>query len=363
MIRKYLLPILALCGLAFAVQTVAAGAKPTAIAKPLADPAPAPFEFTIAGAGIVEAKSQNVAVGTSIAGVVAEVPVQVGDLVKGGAVLFRIDDRDRHAQLEIERAALQSAQAELDRLEKLPRQEDVPPAEARVAAADAALADAHKQLEIAESLDDKRAMAIEEWSRRHFAAQNAEARVAESKAELTKLRAGAWAPELVIARAKRSSAEARVKAAEVELERLVVRAPFDCTVLQLNARKGEFAQAGQLSTPLVLVGDVSVLHVRIDIDENDAWRLVPGARARAFVRGNSLLATDVEFVRVEPYVVPKRSLTGDSAERVDTRVLQVIYRFDPKSIPVYVGQQMDVFIEAKGTAGSQTSTNKTSEAR
>jgi HlyD family secretion protein len=44
-------------------------------------------------------------------------------------------------------------------------------------------------------------------------------------------------------------------------------------------------------------------------------------------------------------VIPKKSLTGDSTERVDTRVLQVLYTFDPGDKPIYLGQQMDVFIE------------------
>ena len=70
------------------------------------------------------------------------------------------------------------------------------------------------------------------------------------------------------------------------------------------------------------------------------------SRAEAYVRGNSDLHTTLEFVRVDPYVVPKKSLTGESTERVDTRVLQVLFRFDPRKLPVYVGQQMDVFIEA-----------------
>jgi hypothetical protein len=56
-------------------------------------------------------------------------------------------------------------------------------------------------------------------------------------------------------------------------------------------------------------------------------------------------------VRFEPYVVPKRSLTGDSTERVDTRVLQIIYALDPAALPVFVGQLMDVFIEAAPSAG------------
>jgi multidrug efflux pump subunit AcrA (membrane-fusion protein) len=353
MIYKYVIPLLALLGLIFAVMTVASGAKPAFVAPPIADPAPSPYESTIAGAGLVEAQSQNIAVGTPLAGVVAEVPVKVGDVVKSGAPLFQLDDRDRRARLEIEKAALASAQANLARLESLPRHEDIPPATARVSAAEATLADAKRQLEVAESLDDKRAIATEEWNRRRFAVQTLEARTAEARADLLKIQAGAWAPDLAVQRAQVAAAEAAVRADEIELERLIVRAPVDCTVLQVNVRKGEFAQAGVLSTPLMLVGDVRQLHVRVDIDENDAWRLVAGAKARAFVRGNSKLMTDLEFVRVEPYVVPKRSLTGESSERVDTRVLQVLYRFDPRSLPVYVGQQMDVFIQTTMSPSSQ----------
>ncbi|HEX9593051.1 MAG TPA: hypothetical protein VGB12_06860 [bacterium] len=59
-----------------------------------------------------------------------------------------------------------------------------------------------------------------------------------------------------------------------------------------------------------------------------------------------MLTTPLTFVRFEPFVLPKRSLTGDGTERVDTRVLQVIYRVEDDSLPLFVGQQMDVFIEA-----------------
>ncbi|MFA6046223.1 MAG: hypothetical protein WC718_14665, partial [Phycisphaerales bacterium] len=93
-------------------------------------------------------------------------------------------------------------------------------------------------------------------------------------------------------------------------------------------------------------GAVHPLHVRVDVDEHDSWRVDAGAKAFAYARGNKDINTPLEFVRFEPYVVPKKSLTGDSAERVDTRVLQVIYRFDPKDLPLFVGQQVDVFIKA-----------------
>jgi HlyD family secretion protein len=114
----------------------------------------------------------------------------------------------------------------------------------------------------------------------------------------------------------------------------------------VNIRVGEYAPTGTLSTPLMLVGNLDTLHVRTDVDENDAWRITPGAKARGSLRGNADISFEMTFVRIEPYVIPKRSLTGDSSERVDTRVLQVLYAFPPGDLPVYAGQQVDVFIEA-----------------
>jgi hypothetical protein len=89
----------------------------------------------------------------------------------------------------------------------------------------------------------------------------------------------------------------------------------------------------------------------VDVDENDAWRVREDANATGYVRGNRDINTGLRFVRIEPYVVPKRSLTGDSTERVDTRVLQVLYAFDGGTLPIYVGQQMDVFVDAPPAGG------------
>jgi multidrug resistance efflux pump len=346
MIRKYLLPMLAAAGLAFAVYSVVSGAKAVPPAKAASEPALTPFENTIAGAGIVEARSQNIAVGTPVSGIVSELYVQVGSLVKAGDKLFKIDDRDRVAELAVRNSALASARAELSRLESMPRAEDVPPAQALVAAAESDLADTQNQLALAESLTDKRALAAQEMDRRKFAVLSAGARLAQFKAELAKLEAGAWKPDIEVARAQVDSARAKVEAQEIEIERLTVRAPVDGTVLQVNIRLGEYAPSGVLALPLMMMGDIERLYVRVDIDENDAWRFEPGAKAEAYVRGNRDLKTELTFVRVEPFVIPKRSLTGESTERVDTRVLQVLFSFDPSRLHVYVGQQMDVFIAA-----------------
>jgi multidrug resistance efflux pump len=266
--------------------------------------------------------------------------------VDTGTALFKLDDRAFQMELAQRRSALRAQQEQLNKLLRQPRPEAVPSEEANVKAAEAALGDARNQLALAEGLQDKRAMSTEEFSRRRWAVLTNEARLAQARAQLALLKAGAWKPDLDIARAQVAAAEAQVRQTETDLERLTVRALVSGQVLQVNIRPGEFAQAGVLNTPLLLLGNVEPLHVRVDIDENDAWRVRPEAPAMAFIRGNRDINTAVQFVRFEPYVVPKRSLTGESTERVDTRVLQVLYRFDRGDLPVYVGQQMDVFIEA-----------------
>lgn len=350
MLRTYLLPLLAIAGVVFALHTVITSNRPPPAAQPAVEPSPAPFPSSIAGAGLVEPSTQNIAIGTPVPGIVAEVLVRVGSSVKAGEPLFKLDSRDVQADLAVRHAALQVAQEQLARLTQLPRAEDIPPAEARVKEAEVALADAKQHWTLADSVADKRAISQEELSRRRFAVQGADMRLHTARAQLTQLKAGAWKPDVQIARAEITAAQAQIKAVETTLERLTIRAPVAGEVLQVNIRRGEFAATGLLPTPLLLLGHLERLHVRVDVDENDAWRVRPDAAAVAFVRGNRDLQTALRFERIEPYIVPKRSLTGESTERVDTRVLQVLYSFPRQALPVYVGQQMDVYIAAPALA-------------
>ncbi len=310
MVTRYILPIIAVAGVIFAVLFVHAGNKPVAAAMPVAEPARAPYSAYIAGAGLVEASTENIPLGTPVAGVVTKLDHWIGDHVKAGDPLFRIDSRDLEAELKVRQAALASA-------------------EANVAAQQAAVADADLQWNKAREMTDVRAMSREESDRRQFAARGAEAKLQQAQADVV-------------------SAQAAIDQTRTEIDRRVIRASVDGTVMQCKIHLGEFAPANQTSTPLMMIGNTDVLNVRVDIDENDAWRLDTNKSAMAYIRGNRDISTPLKFVRVEPYVVPKTSLTGDSTERVDTRVLQVLYSFDPKNLRnVYVGQQMDVFVEAQ----------------
>jgi multidrug efflux pump subunit AcrA (membrane-fusion protein) len=283
------------------------------IAQAVAEPSSSPFKEFIAGAGIIESKSQNIAIGTPLPRIVSRVAVKVGDSVKTGTPLFYLDERDTRAELAMKEADLAKAIASVNE-------------------AKATLNDTQSLENLAESVTDKRAISREELLKRHNSVAIAHAK-------------------LDVAQALVQQAQAGIANSKTTLDRLVVRSPIDGEVLQVNIRAGEFAQAGALNIPLMLVGNIDQLHVRVDIDENDAWRFDKKNKAVAYLRGNRAFKVELELAYLEPFVIPKKSLTGDSTERVDTRVLQALYSFDRKQLPFYIGQQMDVFIETQAVTG------------
>ena len=353
MIRKYLLPVLAVAGVLFAAWSAVQSTKPMPSAKAVVEPPQPPFAYKISGSGIVEASTRNIAIGTPVSALVAKVFVRVSQRVQAGEPLFMLDDRKEKAMLAVKEKALAGARARLRRLLEAPRKEELPGARAKVREAEALAEDLRLQLKSAESVSLQKTISLEDLNKRRFAYQAAESRRAEAQASLELLEAGAWKPDLEVARAEVSSAEAEVDAAKVELERLLVRAPVTGNALQVNIRPGEFALSGTLAEPLILLGDLERLHLRVDLDENDAWRFKPTSTAVAFARGNPKIKTDLTFEYVEPYVIPKRSLTGDSTERVDTRVMQVVYSFSRGALNVYAGQLMDVYIEDQTAQSAQ----------
>lgn len=306
------LPILAIGGFLFASYTIVSSNQSLPVALAAAEPAVSPYESFIAGAGIIEAKSRNISVGTALSGLVTRVAVEVGDKVKVGTPLFYLDDREARAELAIRNSDLARARAGL--------------MEAR-----AMLEDSKSLSDLIESLADQRAVSSEEMLRRHNTLRISKARLSSAETAVRQ-------------------AEALLASTQTTLDLLVVRAPVSGEILQVNIRPGEFAQVGFLTTPLMLLGNLDQLHVRVDIDENDAWRFDRHSKAMAYLRGNRNFSVELTPAYVEPYVIPKQSLTGDSTEQVDTRVLQALYSFDREQLPVYVGQQMDVFIEVRDHA-------------
>ncbi|CAG0959709.1 Multidrug resistance protein MdtN [Phycisphaerales bacterium] len=346
MLRTYLIPLLAIAGVSFAIVTVVKGSRPQAAQPPVIEPPQAPFDSFVAGSGLVETSSQNIAIGSPIGAVVARVGVKVGQDVRAGEALFELDSRELRAALGEREAAVEVSERALSRLRSGTRPEMLPAARAKVLEAQTSLADQEDRLRRWEKISDPRARSEDEIARQRFAVQSAQARLAVVNSDLALLEAGSWSHDIEVAESQVRQARAAAETTRTEIERRTIRAPIDGRVLQVNVRPGEFAPAGIVQIPLIMMGSVTPLHVRVDVDENDAWRVRAGSKATAYARGNKDISTPLEFVRFEPYVIPKRSLTGESTERVDTRVLQVIFSFDGSGLPLFVGQQVDVFIEA-----------------
>lgn len=260
---------------------------------PITAPPAKPFDSAIAASGLVEASHENINIGAPVPGLIVEIYVKVWDKVKQGTPLFRLDDRDLQAQLISQRAQVTVAEATVRRVQD--------------------------QLGRLESVSDPRAVSQDDVKTRR--------------------------QDVGVAAAQLEAAKAAVEQTQALINRLTVLAPREATVLQLNNRVGEYITPGASTAPIVL-GQIDELQVRADVDEQIAPRVRPGRNAIAYVKGDTTHPIPMEFVRIEPFVIPKVSLTGSSTERVDTRVLEVIYRFrNDLSNPVYVGQQMDIYIK------------------
>ncbi|MBI5042034.1 MAG: efflux RND transporter periplasmic adaptor subunit [Gammaproteobacteria bacterium] len=308
MIRRHALLFLAILGVLVAIVAIIHDNQPASTQPPVIQPPHAPYTAYVSGAGLVEASSRNLAIGTPVPGIVKNVDVQVGDHVKPGDILFEIDDRDLQAQLLTATAKVKEAAASLQK----PKH----------------------RLNNAENLRRRDPGVI-------------------SAQDLSDLR-----DEAAQAVAALELAKAQVGQIKVEIDRRIVRAPIAGVILQLRMRPGEYMEGGGTVAPTMLIGDDATLHVRVDIDENEAWRVRPDAEAMAFVRGNPDQKIPLEFEYLEPYVIPKTALTGQGTERTDRRVLQVIYGFTRGDIPVYVGQQLDVYIQASPVSSTRSGTGR-----
>ena len=295
----------------------------------------------------MEAQTENIAIGSNLPGIVTRVHVVIDQVVKAGDLLFEVDKRQAEADLEVRQAGVEVAQAQLRRLELQPRPEEVPPSKAQVKAAEATVRQLADQRERDTRLS-RSALPDQDRIAHEQAHLQAVAQLNVAQANLALLEAGAWEPDKIIARATLRQAQAQVTQARTNLELLQIRAPVDGTILQVNVHPGEYVAAAP-GAGLILMGNLDPIHVRVDIDEHDIPqlpRVLEKAPARAMLRGDPSQQFPLRYVRVEPYVIPKKSLSGDTTERVDTRVLQIIYAVEQSPGRVYAGQQLDVYIEA-----------------
>jgi RND family efflux transporter MFP subunit len=312
---RHVLPFAGLAALLLAAFAIAVTQPDRRLTAPSKTPPTAPQSLagsTVSGSGVVEPSSELIEVGAQRAGVITRLDVRAGDRVSRGQLLFTIDARDARSQLGERSASVQLARERVD--------------SARVE-----LASAQRLYSLYANVGDPRAVAEQEVIDRRNARDAAAARLDVAQAELRQ-------------------SQAQAASARTAINLLEVRAPQSGTVLQVNTRVGQYANAGPgpgNEDPLIVLGETNPMHVRIDIDENEVGRVAIGETAVVSPRGDAGTRVRARFVRAEPLIVPKRSLTNSTAERVDVRVLQLIYALPDNAAAFFIGQQVDAFVPAK----------------
>jgi HlyD family secretion protein len=326
---------------------------------PAFSPPTNPYAKGIYAEGMLEseqASGENINVYPEVSGTVERIPVVEGQEVKKGAVLLQIDPSVQRATAEQFESQAQAAATLLAELKAQPRKETLDVAEAQVVAAQAALKTAQDELNKQQTAYDVNPKSIsrDALDSASNAVQTAKANleVARRQRDLTK--AGAWIYDINNQERTYNALYKSYLSASALLSKYTLRAPEDGVVLAINPTVGSYVSGQgaydsytQGMDPVLVLGSAHQrLSVRCYVDEILVPHLPAAGKMKAqmSVRGSNV-KIPLQFVRMQPVVSPKIELSDQRQERVDVRVLPIIFRVEkPKDLNLYPGLLVDVYI-------------------
>jgi len=361
-LKNKIIVVLAVAGLVFGLASAYIYGVRKKPLPPAFNPAQNPYVRGIFATGIVESlqsNGANINIFPEVAGTITQIMVTDGAKVCKGEPLLLLDDSVQKATVAQQKAQAEAALAMLQELKAQPRPENLRVSRAQMEYAAASLKTARDSLgKVRKSFAlNPKSVSKDQLDNAENTFQTAKANlgVARRQYELTK--AGAWTYDI---RNQQHQYDALVKAYEsgkALLAKYTIRAPVDGVVLAINTARGSFASAqGSYSTytegydpPIVMGLPQNFLAVRCYIDEILVPRMTsqPNMQAQMQVRGTTT-RIPLEFERIQPYVTPKIQLSNQRTERVDVRVLPVLFRFKPpKDLNIYPGMLVDIYVESK----------------
>lgn len=329
---------------------------------PVFSPPANPYASGIYTNGIVESyqgSGENINIYPEVAGRIAQVYAHEGDHVKAGQPLAQVDDSVQQALVAQQLHQAEAAQSQLQALKAEPRKETLDVAAAQVAQAQASVKtadDAYEKQQHSYRID-ARSVSKDALDSARDALQAAQANLEYVRRQYALIKAGAWVYDIHNQEAQFNALEQAYQSSSALLRKFTLRAPADGVVLAVNTTPGSYVSSqGAYDTytqgygPVVVMGtSQDYLSVRCFVDEILVARLpaVDHLRAQMSLRGADV-KIPLEFVRIQPYVTPKIQLSDQRLERVDLRVLPVIFRFrKPANAAIYPGQQVDVYVGEK----------------
>ena len=329
---------------------------------PAFQPAPNPYEKGIYANGIIEsyqANGANINIYPEVSGRIVQILVAEGDRVREGTPLIVMDDSVQRGITEQQKSQTEAALALLEELRAQPRKEVLEVNIAQVELANANLKTLQDQLDKQKTsyeLDPK-SVSKDALDNAINAVKAAKANLDVSQRQYELTRAGAWIYDI---RNQENQYHALTKAymsSSALLDKYTIKAPVDGVILSINGAIGGYISSiGTYNTytqgfdPILVMGRSEThLNVRCYVDEILIPKLPQPSemKAQMFIRGTNI-TIPLEYFRVQPYVTPKIELSNQRTERVDVRVLPVIFKFKrPANIHLYPGQLVDVYVGAK----------------
>jgi multidrug efflux pump subunit AcrA (membrane-fusion protein) len=224
---------------------------------------------TITASGLTMA-ARHSRLNFQVPGVVSEMLVKMGDRVRKGQTLAKLDDSTYRLYVEQARAGLSAAEAALSKLKAGFREEEVAQAKAAVDAAQTSADQARRDYERMKGLsEEKKAVAEATLEQAGTGYELAKTRLEQASKQLALLQKGFQEEDIKAASAQVEVAGAQLKMAERKLEDAVLTAPYDAVVVGTYADPGDSSGSGMPGQVAVEIMDISTLDVMVPVA--DVW--------------------------------------------------------------------------------------------
>ena len=302
--------------------------------------------------GRVEPLSREIRVAAPVPGRIADVLVKANDKVFAGELLVRLDDDEAAARVA-------AAEARVALAKRARNDQSAPAGSAERRKTEDATADAERTVADARAALDR--IAVDRRADRATQGDLDAARATLSRAQdhlreqrdaLAKLRAASDTPLPTRLEGELNVARAEWTLAQAALEKTRVRAPIDGAVLQVDARTGELAVPA-IDPVLAVLGDVSSLRVRAEVDEQYLGRMRVGQRILVRAAAFRDQEFDGKVASIARIVGPGRINGRGPRKFNDVDVLEVVVDLSEPG-PLVVGQQVDVYFSSQRSEPPET---------
>ena len=307
------------------------------------DDTPAKPDWVAAAPGRVEPKWGQIRVGAQLLGRIAEVTVDQNDKVEEGELLIRLDDDEARARLQAAETEAASRKRERDAQPLDKAREDLRNAEDNVFSAERALTNARFELEYELQAQRQRNGSADRVTDARRNVTKAKDKLQKERASYASAQAKPDVPAPNRLESALQAARSDVAVAEALLEKTRIRAPVAGTVLQLPAKAGEMVSPSP-DQVLVVLGDMSVVRLKAEVDEIDVSKIKKGGKV--IVKSNAYPGKEFTGTVAElaPSLTSPRFALRGARRPTDVEVLEVTVDLEGNP-PLLPGMRADAFFK------------------